>query len=49
MTVSDLVQGAEYSFTVAGIDGEGRVGEDSIVSETFALEGKELCHNYMHR
>ena len=42
MTVSDLTQGAKYSFIVVGIDGEGRMGEDSIVSEMFALEGKEL-------
>ena len=32
MTVSDLTQGAEYSFTVAGVDTGGRVGEKSAAS-----------------
>ena len=30
MTVSDLTQGADYSFTVAGVNAEGRVGEESV-------------------
>ena len=42
MTVSDLTQGADYLFTVAGIDGEGRVGEYSALSERLTLDGKEL-------
>ena len=39
MTVSDLTQGAEYtfSFTVAGIDTGGRVGEESMAAETITL------------
>ena len=42
MTVSDLTQGVEYSFTVAGIDEEGRVGEASASSERLTFDGKEL-------
>ena len=40
MTVSDLSQGAEYSFTVAGIDTGGRVGERSNSSEFVTLDGE---------
>ena len=39
MTVSDLTQGADYLFTVAGIDGGGRMGEYSAVSEMLTLDG----------
>ena len=42
MTVFDLTQGAEYSFTVAGVDAEGRVGEKSVTSENITLDGKKL-------
>ena len=42
MTVSDLTQGGDYLFSVAGIDGEGRVGEYSALSETLMFDGKEL-------
>ena len=42
MTVSDLTQGADYLFTVAGIDAEGRVGEYSALSEILMFDGKEL-------
>ena len=38
-TVSDLAQGMEYSFTVAGVDAGGRVGENSAPSRTI-LDGK---------
>ena len=41
MTVLDLTQGAEYSFTVAGIDTGGRMGEES-ASATVKLDS-ELC------
>ena len=42
MTVSSLIQGAEYYFTVVGIDAGGRVGEDSALSERLTLDGEEL-------
>ena len=38
MTVSDLTQGAEYSFTVAGIDALGRVGERSEFAEVITFD-----------
>ena len=41
ITVSDLTQGAEYSFSVAGIDGVGRVGEASVSSERLIIDGKD--------
>ena len=40
MTVSDLTQGAEYSFTVAGVDAGGRVGEESDSSNIVTLDGE---------
>ena len=45
MTVSDLTQGASYSFTVAGIDTEGRVGGDSVLAQVITLDSK-LIHVY---
>ena len=42
MTVSDLTQGAEYSFTVAGVDTGGRVGKNSVPSEKLTFDGKVL-------
>ena len=44
MTVSDLTQGAEYSFTVAGIDTGGRVGEESMAAKAITLASE-----FMHR
>ena len=40
MMVLELTQGAEYSFTVAGIDAEGKVGEKSVPSEQLTFDGK---------
>ena len=40
MTVSDLTQGAEYFFSVAGVDTGGRMGEMSVPSEELKLDGK---------
>ena len=40
MTVSDLTQGAEYSFTVAGVDAEGREGENSNSSTIVKLDSE---------
>ena len=40
MAVFDLTQGAEYSFSVAGIDAEGRVGESSSSSSSVMLDSK---------
>ena len=45
MIVSDLTQGADYSFTVAGIDTGSRVGEESVASKILTFDGKELWHN----
>ena len=43
MTVSNLTQGAEYSFTVAGVNAEVRVGEESVPSELATLDNECLC------
>ena len=40
MTVSDLTQGAEYSFTVAGVDVGGRVGERSVPVGTITFDSE---------
>ena len=42
MTLSDLTQGAEYSFTVTGVDAEGRVGENSDSSTIVKLDSECL-------
>ena len=39
-TVSDFVKGAEYFFTVAGVDAEGKMGEKSVASKTFRFGGQ---------
>ena len=40
ITLSDLIQGAEYFFTVAGVDAEGRVGESSNSSAIVKLDSE---------
>ena len=45
MTVSDLAKGAEYFFTVAGVDAEGRVGEESAPSQIFVLNSEYSLDN----
>ena len=40
MTVSDLTQGAEYSFNVAGVDAEDRAGESSNSSTNVLLDSE---------
>ena len=40
MTVSDFTQGTEYSFTVAGVDAGGRVGEESVPSNIVTLDSE---------
>ena len=40
MTVSDLTQGAEYFFTVAGVDAGGRVGVHSVSSAIVKLDSE---------
>ena len=40
MTVSDLTQGAEYFFTVAGVDTGGRVGEKSMSSSVLMFNSE---------
>ena len=42
MTVSDLTLGGEYSFTVAGVDTRGRVGEKSVPAEELTFDGKVI-------
>ena len=39
--VSGLTQGVDYSFTVAGVDTGGRVGEESVPSETLTFDGNQ--------
>ena len=43
MTVSDLIEGVEYSFIVAGVDKGGRVGENSVLAQFITLDG-EGCY-----
>ena len=40
MTVSDLTQGEDYFFTVAGVDAEGREGESSNSSSSVMLDSE---------
>ena len=40
ITLSDFTQGAEYFFTVAGVDAEGREGEVSNSSSSVMLDSK---------
>ena len=40
LTLSDLTQGAEYSFTVAGVDEGGRVGEMSALARTITFHSE---------
>ena len=46
MTVSDLIQGAEYSFTVAAVDTSGRVGEKSVTSNVVTLDSEQILIKY---
>ena len=46
ITLSDLMQTAEYTFTVAGVDAEGRVGEESFPSQKITLDGKKFMSWY---
>ena len=45
MTVSDFTQGAEYSFTVAGVDAGDRIGEKSVPSDVVTVDGKNMKAN----
>ena len=47
MTVSDLTQGAEYFFTVAGVDAEGREGESSDSSSSVMLDSEFQSNSYV--
>ena len=40
MTVSDLTQGAEYTFTVAGVDAKGGIGKKNMSAETVTLDSE---------
>ena len=40
MTVSELTQGAEYSFRVAGVDAKGGIGKTSVPAETVTFESE---------
>ena len=40
LTLSDLTQGAEYSFTVAGVDAGGRVGEKSVLAAAITFDSE---------
>ena len=48
MTVSDLNQGAKYSFTVAGVDTGGRVGEKSMAAKFLTLDSEFMIHTHIH-
>ena len=37
-TLSDLTEGAEYSYTVAAVDTGGRVGEESMAAKPLTLD-----------
>ena len=40
LTVSDLTLGADYSFTVAGVDAEGRLGEKSALAGVITFDSE---------
>ena len=40
LTLSDLTQGAEYSFTVAGVDTGRRVGNKSALAQIITFDSK---------
>ena len=40
MTVPNLTQGAEYSFTVAGVYAKGGIGKKYMSAETVALDSE---------
>ena len=40
MTVSDLTQGAEYSFTVAGVDAKDGIGKKNTLADTVTLDSE---------
>ena len=44
MNVSGLTRGAEYFFTVAGIDTGNRTGMNSLPSEVVTFDGKLTNH-----
>ena len=45
MTESGLTKGAEYFFTVAAVDSESRVGEESVPSKVVINDSKDAsCH-----
>ena len=45
MTLSGLTKGAEHFFTVAAMDSEGRVGEESVHSKVVIDDSKDAsCH-----
>ena len=47
ITLSDLTQGAEYSFRVAGVDAEGIVGECSNSSSSVILDSEYQSNSHM--
>ena len=40
MTVSHLTQGAEYSFSVSGVDAKGGIGKKSMSADTVTLDSE---------
>ena len=44
--ISDLTEGAEYFFTVAGVDTGDRVGKESLPSEVVTFDGKMTYCRY---
>ena len=45
IVVSDLTQGAVYSFTVAGVDAGDRIGEKSVPSDVVTVDGENMKAN----
>ena len=43
MTLPGLTLGAQYSFTVAGVDAGGRVGDKSALAQVITFDSKLIC------
>ena len=49
LQVMNLIQGADYIFTVSGIDTGNRTGEESVLSELITFDGKlTYCTSHDH-
>ena len=49
LQVTNLIQGADYSFTVSGVDNINRTGEESVPSELLTFDGMlPYCISHGH-